>query len=67
MKIKELREARGLTLGQLATELGVTKAAAFKWEHGQALPGADRLPRLADLLHCTIDALFGREVDRPAV
>lgn len=61
MRIKELREALGLTRIQLADRLGVSPVAVRKWELGMAKPSADKLPILADLLHCTIDALYGRE------
>ena len=62
MMIKERREAMGLTRIQLADRLGVTTVAVRKWEVGLAMPNADKLPALADLLHCTIDALYGREI-----
>ena len=60
MKIKEHREAMGLTRIQVAERLGISKVAVRKWEVGLAMPNADKLPALADLLHCTIDALYGR-------
>ncbi|OUN23708.1 hypothetical protein B5G34_01055 [Flavonifractor sp. An82] len=63
MRIKEYREAMGLTRIQVADRLGVTKVAVRKWEVGLAMPNADKLPALADLLGCSIDALYGR--DRP--
>lgn len=58
MKIRELREARGLTMTQLAAAMGVTLVAVSKWELGQAMPSADKLPRLAEVLGCTIDELY---------
>ena len=60
MRIKELREAMGLTRVQLADCLGVTVVAVRKWETGLAMPSAEKLPILADLLRCSIDALYGR-------
>lgn len=60
MRIKEIREAAGLTRIQVADRLGVTVVAVRKWETGLAMPNADKLPALADLLGCTIDALYGR-------
>ena len=60
MRIKELREQLGLTLTQVADGMDVTVAAVIKWEAGRACPKADKLPALADLLHCSIDALYGR-------
>ncbi|WP_297232643.1 helix-turn-helix domain-containing protein [uncultured Flavonifractor sp.] len=62
MRIKEYREAMGLTRIQVADRLGVTKVAVRKWEVGLAMPNADKLPALADLLGCSIDALYGREI-----
>lgn len=61
MRIKERREAMGLTRIQVADRLGVTKVAVRKWEVGLAMPNADKLPALADLLGCSIDALYGRD------
>lgn len=62
MRIKELREDMGLARVQLADRLGVSVVAVRKWELGMAKPSADKLPALADLLHCSIDALYGREI-----
>ena len=54
MRIKERREALGLTRTQLGDRLGVSKVAVRKWELGLAMPNADKLPALgrpAPLLH----------------
>ena len=61
MKIKDLRKAAGLTQSQLAEAMGVGQSTVCNWENGVAAPMASMLPKLADLLGCTIDALFGRE------
>ena len=61
MRIKERREALGLPQAQLADRMGVTTTAVRKWETGRALTSADKLPALADLLNCSIDALYGRD------
>ena len=53
MRIREHREAMGLTRIQVADRLGVTKVAVRKWEVGLAMPNADKLPALADLLNCS--------------
>ncbi len=60
MQIKTIREKCGLTRTQVADRLGVSIVAVHKWEVGEAQPRADKLPALADLLHCSIDALYGR-------
>lgn len=64
MRIREHREAMGLTRIQVADRLGVTKVAVRKWEVGLAMPNADKLPALADLLNCSIDALYGRGISK---
>ena len=63
MLIKELRIAAGLSQADVVRAMNVDSAAVCRWESGQAMPRADKLPALADLLGCTIDALYGR--DRP--
>ena len=61
MKIRELRKAAGMTQRQLADLMGVGQTAVCNWETGANLPASDQLRKLADVLGCTIDALFGRE------
>lgn len=53
-------EERGLLGYQVAEALHVDPSAVSKWVSGQGMPRADKLPALADLLHCSIDALYGR-------
>lgn len=60
MVIKQLREKEQLTQAELASALEVSQQTIAKWECGLAVPRATLLPQLADLLHCSIDALFGR-------
>lgn len=61
MKIRELRERAGISKTELARIMDVDLAAVSRWESGQAMPLAARLPKLADLFGCSIDALYGRE------
>lgn len=61
MNIKELRLAAGLTQVELAAEMGTVQSTVSAWESGSSLPSAGLLPKLADTLHCTIDALYGRD------
>lgn len=60
MRIRELMEQRGIRGVQIADALHVSRNAVFKWTTGQTYPTADKLPALADLLGCSIDALYGR-------
>lgn len=61
MKIKEYREKLGLSSKELAERMGVDSTTVSAWESGRILPRAAKLPLLADLFGCSIDALYGRE------
>ena len=58
--LKCIREARGMTQKQLAGGLNMAQSNVAMWESGAVLPSAGKLPQLADILNCSIDALFGR-------
>ncbi len=60
MKIREHREKLGMTKSELAQIMGVDASAVTRWETGEAMPRASKLPKLADLFGCTIDELYGR-------
>lgn len=61
MKLRERREAAGLSKAEVARAMQVDNAAVLRWETGEAMPRAEKLPRLADLFGCSIDDLYGRE------
>ena len=58
MRIKELREAKGIPQKQLADSMGVLQSTVSNWETEVALPRARELPRLARVFGVTIDELF---------
>lgn len=58
MKIRELREAKGLRQNQLAEAMGVIPSVVCNWESEVALPKARQLPQLARVLDCSVDELF---------
>ena len=58
--LKELRKQKGIKQEDIAEAVGVSPQAVSKWESG-GMPDAALLPRIADNLGVTIDALFGRE------
>lgn len=64
-RLKELREARGLSQMDLAKAVDVSQQAVAKWEVGEAFPRAEKLPQLTRALGCTIDDLF-RDDDNAA-
>lgn len=58
MRIRELREAAGLTQTALAVRLGISRQAVNQWEAGATWPSAQLLPRLAFALGCQVSDLF---------
>ena len=56
--IQKLRIRKQWTQEQVAKKMGVQRASVCRWETGAALPRANRLPRLAALLNCSIDDLL---------
>lgn len=60
-KIKEKRAESGLSQSQLALKLGVTAPAVAGWEVGRTTPKTEMLPKLAEVLNCTIDELFDKK------
>lgn len=59
MNITTRRIDRGMTQAELAEMLAVDRTTVTKWETGQSLPRAELLPKLAQLLECTVDELLG--------
>lgn len=61
MRIRELRAIKKMSQTELADKACVTQQAVAKWEAGDALPLASKLPDIAAALGCTIDELYGKE------
>lgn len=59
MHFKEARKNAGLSMVEVAYRLGVSVTAVNAWEAGLYAPGAKRLPKLAELYHCSVDELLG--------
>lgn len=56
-RIRGYRLAAGLSQGELARLVGVTRAVVTAWESGKACPKLDKLHPLANALKCTIKQL----------
>jgi transcriptional regulator with XRE-family HTH domain len=56
--LRELRLCRGLTLTDLAREVGYGKAHMSAIETGKQWPSARMLPQIARVLDTSIDSLF---------
>lgn len=59
--LKDLREAKKISQDCLAQALSIDRSTVAKWETSDIYPRGDKILALADLLHCSIDALYGRE------
>ena len=64
-KIAQQRKAKGLTQEALAEALGVSAQAVSKWENDLTCPDIALLPKLAQLLGTSIDALLAGEDSKP--
>ena len=64
MLIKQLREHAGISQEEIGERMGVGQNTVSQWETGTRTPRASVLPKLAKILNCTIDELFGVEPDR---
>lgn len=64
-KILTLRTQLGLSQGDLAEKLDVSRQSVSKWETGQSVPELDKIVKLADLFGITVDELV-REGEPPA-
>ena len=62
-----LRTRKGLSQGDLAEALDVSRQSVSKWETGGATPDLDKLLALCDLFGVTLDELVrGEMMDAPA-
>lgn len=64
MRIGEIRRQRGYPQAYVAEKVGVDQSAVARWEAGASYPGAERLPRLAEVLGTSIDELFVKAAGR---
>ena len=63
IRIKELREKKGLNMRQTARELGIPYTTYISYEKGDREPNSEMLIELAEFFHCSIDYLLGRSED----
>lgn len=65
--IRSARLARGLTLAEVGTALGVTRQYVYAWEAGRRNPGPKHLAKLAEVLGLQVtDLLPQPNHNRPA-
>lgn len=63
IRLKEMREAKGLSQAELAQKIGVGISTVGMWESTNRTPGAKTLQRLISYFGCSIDYLLGRTDD----
>lgn len=57
-KIRELRKEKGLTMKELADNVGVAESTVCLWENGKRLPDIERLKQVAQFFNVTLDYLL---------
>lgn len=66
-RLRELREARGISMRTLATKSGLSANALSMIERGKTSPSVSTLYKLADALGVSITAFFGVETEKKQV
>jgi transcriptional regulator with XRE-family HTH domain len=61
--IREKREAKRLSVQQLAKRLGAKPYNIYTWEEDKALPHIWVLCDIADIFECSLDELCGRKYE----
>lgn len=64
-KLRQMREKAGLTQGDLADKLDVSRPAVSSWESGKIRPRLNKLQQLADLFDTTVAELMGEDATEP--
>ena len=59
MKLRELREQKGVTQKEVATAIGCTATVYSRYERGEREPDISTLCSLADYFKVSTDALIG--------
>lgn len=62
VNIAKFRKEKKITQEQLAASVNVSAQAVSKWENG-GMPDCELLPKIADCLQVSIDALFSRKCE----
>ena len=66
-KLRKLREAAGLSQGDVAEKLDVSRPAVSSWESGKIRPRLNKLNQLADLFGTTVADLMGESGEQALV
>lgn len=58
LRLRDLREKKGLSVEQLAENSGIPKQTLYNWEGATRLPSMDKLSVLAEALGVSVQKLF---------
>ena len=61
MRMRIIRQKKGISQKELAKRVGITQAYVSEIETGMRRPGYELFLRLADALDCSLDDLAGRK------
>jgi transcriptional regulator with XRE-family HTH domain len=61
-RLREARELSGLTVEQVAANMGMNPARVRRYESGERMPSWDKATDFAHALGCSLDELAGIEV-----
>lgn len=61
LRLKELREEKGLTQNEIATAIETSQTNIARWEKGKNEPSYIYLVKLSDFFNCSLDYLAGVE------
>jgi len=67
VRLRRLRTERGLSLGEVAARLGVSKPTVWAWEHRKSRPVERRMTALAEVLGVTAAGLEPMPTGAPEV
>ena len=51
----------GITKYQLQKKTKIPESAIYNWQAGRTKPTIESIVRIAEVLHCTVDHILGRE------
>ena len=57
-KMQELRRKAGMSQDTLAEQLDVSRQAVSKWERDETMPETEKVVRIAQLFHVSLDELL---------
>lgn len=61
LRLKELREEKGLTQKEIATAINTSQTNIARWEKGNNEPSYIYLVKLSDYFNCSLDYIAGVE------